>query len=50
MPSVIKERRVLPCRSKLAVRIVAALHQHKLWPLERQQLGVLAVAVVSMTL
>lgn len=36
---------MLPCRSKLAIHIVAALHQHRIWPPKWQQPGVLAVAV-----
>lgn len=36
---------MLPCRSKLAICMVAALHQHRIWPPKRQQPGTLAVAV-----
>lgn len=36
---------MFPCRLKLTIRIIAALHQCRIWPPKRQRPGVLAVAV-----
>lgn len=36
---------MFPCRLKLTIHIIAALHQCRIWPPKRQRPGVLAVAV-----